>query len=94
MLVIETGLSDPALHVLIGLGLFLAAYVLSRSPWRALFLVGLIQAGNEINDYTVKGHRDFTAYLIDTAFDTAWTLALPLGLTVVVAIVQYRRRKR
>jgi hypothetical protein len=78
---------------LIGLALFLAAYALSRSSWRALVLAGLIQAGNEVNDYTVKGSRDFTAYLIDTAYDTAWTLALPLGLTVIALVIHHRRKK-
>jgi hypothetical protein len=93
MLVAETGLSDSALHLLIGLAIFFAVYALSRSWWKALAVLTLIQAANEINDYTVKGDQGLEPFLIDTAFDTLWTLVLPLGFTVLASMMRSRTKK-
>ena len=79
----ETGLSRDALHLLVGVGLYLllVAMLPSRlSRWLAWLLVLIAALGNEWADYL---HETWPGQGSETAKDLATTMALPTLLLFV-----------
>jgi hypothetical protein len=83
-----TGLGDPILHAIIGLGTYLlvraVAWRRAHACWWALAAVMVLQSANEVRDwwdFLVMG-KDFglVYQMWDMVKDGVWTVTVPLGL--------------
>ncbi|MBC7286093.1 hypothetical protein [Hoeflea sp.] len=83
----HVGLSTNAAHVILGLALFLClAWVLSSRPWSPVLALGVVagvQCFNETLDAIDWIAWTGQANWAEALRDTAYTLALPVALTLI-----------
>jgi hypothetical protein len=88
-----TGLTDPVLHVILGLLIYLTALRLGRSPSIAFGVVLIIQLVNELNDLILKPYP-ISVLLPGSVEDTAFTVAIPFGVTLLWVLRQSHRKHK
>lgn len=84
-LLARSGISDKALHIHVGLALYLGAVLLLSRPlrgWAPFLIVAAIEGANEILDRLFWG----AWRLPDTMADVASTLFWPLMITLVLKL--------
>lgn len=92
-----TGLSQPLLHLIVGLFLFGCFYLVTRRIWLSLAVVFLIELVNEINDSLPiyldnKHHMPVYKGWTDNIDDFLWTMTVPTAIALFVCVRRYRRR--
>lgn len=90
-------LSEPVLHVLVGLGIYLAATPILRArigDWRPLIPVVLAEAANETSDVLRYLHSGWRWTANGTVTDILFTLVPPLAIIVFVRAAREHRAAR
>lgn len=80
-------LSEPVLHVIVGLAIYLLAVPLLRArigDWRPLIPVALVEGANEASDILRYWHSGWPWTAHGTVSDVLLTIVPPLALIVVV----------
>lgn len=91
-----TGLSRDALHIYVGMAIYLAALLMLRGPRRhlgALALVAIAALGGELLDHWYELTRPKNCSIADHGYDLWNTLFWPLMLTIIRPYLAPRRRR-
>lgn len=87
--VLESGISQGYLHVIVGMLLFTLFWTYTRRHWPALVLVATFQGFNELNDLIVDHALGHAARWDNSSMDTAVTMAIPTSVAVVFVMVRW-----
>lgn len=90
-------LSEPVLHVLVGLAIYLLATPILRArvgDWRPLIPVVVAEAANETSDVVRYLHSGWPWTVHGTISDILFTLVPPLSIIVFVRAAREHRAAR
>jgi hypothetical protein len=92
-----TGLSQPVLHLIVGLFLFGSFYLATKRIWLSLAAVFAIEFVNEINDSLPiyldnRHHMPLYEGWADNIDDFLWTMTVPTVIAIFVSLWRYRQR--
>ena len=94
-----TGLSQPVLHLIVGLFLFGCFYLWTKLIWLSWGLVFVIEFVNELNDSIPiwldnRHHMPVYEGWADNISDFISTMTVPTVIAILVSVWRYRQRAR